>query len=131
VIFCGGPGDKSLTDLLMAHLPPGSFTDLTAAFPLAVVPAYMKLLDAYIGCDTGLTHLAAGLGLPTVNIFAGISNVSVWRARGPKVKTVYAAVACAPCHLRFKRECPNNNVCMTVIMPDMVYACFEQVMTSR
>jgi ADP-heptose:LPS heptosyltransferase len=127
LVFFGGPGDKVETQALTAQLDPATFTDLTAAFPLASVPVYMNLLDSFIGCDTGLTHLAANLGIPTVNIFAGISNVSVWRARGPRVKTVYAETLCAPCHLRFAEDCPNGNICMAVIVPEIVYACFEQV----
>ena len=128
LVFFGGKGDKPATADLIAQLPPGAALDLTAALPLAQLPAAMNLLDAYIGCDTGLTHLAGSLGIPTVNIFAGISNVSVWRTRGARVKTVYAETICAPCHLRFKKDCPNNNICMTAIVPEIVYACFEQVM---
>jgi len=127
-VFFGGESDKADTALLTAFLPQGSYVDLTGVLALDLAPGYMNLCDAYIGCDTGLTHLAGNLGVPTVNIFAGISNVSVWRARGPKVKTVYAEVICAPCHLRFKKDCPNNNVCMGAIVPDIVYACFEQVL---
>jgi ADP-heptose:LPS heptosyltransferase len=127
VVFLGGPGDKDATAALAAQLTPGRWMDLTAGHPLSAVPAYFGLLDAYIGCDTGQTHLAAIMGLPTVNIFAGASSVPVWRARGPRVKTIYAEAACAPCHLRFRKDCPNHHVCMKVILPEMVFTCFEQV----
>ena len=62
LVFFGGKGDKPATADLIAQLPPGAVLDLTAALPLAQLPAAMNLLDAYIGCDTGLTHLAAALG---------------------------------------------------------------------
>lgn len=130
-VLLGGPTDQAESKALAAKFTPSTIADLTGAMPLAELPAYMSLLDAYIGCDTGLTHLAAGLGIPTVNIFAGISNVSVWRARGPRVKTIYTEVVCAPCHLRFKKDCPNNHICMKAIHPGMVYACFEQVMADH
>jgi ADP-heptose:LPS heptosyltransferase len=127
VFFGGGASDREATNALTAQLPPDGFIDLVDALPLSSVPSYMQWLDAYIGCDTGLTHLAAHLGVPTVNIYAGISNVSVWRARGPRVKTVYAEALCAPCHLRYRKDCANGHVCMKVILPDIVYACFEQL----
>ncbi|MDE2029932.1 MAG: glycosyltransferase family 9 protein [Alphaproteobacteria bacterium] len=126
-VFFGGNGDKPATRALIEKLPPGSCLDLTGGLPLAQLPAYMGLLDAYIGCDTGPTHLAARLGLPTVNIFAGVSGPAIWRTRGPKVKTVYAEVLCAPCHLRFMRECQNGHVCLKAILPPIVHACFEQL----
>jgi ADP-heptose:LPS heptosyltransferase len=131
IIFFGGSADIDETKAVAAKLSPDHYTDLTDKIPLAHAPTYMKLLNAYIGCDTGPTHLAANLGLPTVDIYAGISNISVWRARGPNVKTVYAEVICAPCHLRFKEDCPNNNICMEAIAPDIVYACFEQVLANN
>ncbi|MDE1900252.1 MAG: glycosyltransferase family 9 protein [Alphaproteobacteria bacterium] len=127
IVFFGGPGDGEESRALAAGLPAGRGVDMTATVSLDHLPAYMRLMDGYVGCDTGLTHLAAKLGVPTVDIYAGISNISVWRARGPRVKNIYAEVICAPCHLRFKDECPNKNVCMTVIMPEMVAACFGQV----
>jgi ADP-heptose:LPS heptosyltransferase len=128
-VFFGGPGDREETTNLTARLPMGGFVDLTGTPALAFLPAYMDVLDAYIGCDTGLTHLAGNLGLPTVNIYAGISNVSVWRTRGTRVRTVQAKVICAPCHLRFKEQCHNSNVCMEVLIPDIVYDCFHQVIS--
>ena len=130
-VFFGGAGDRDETQTLIAQLPPGAAVDWTGALPLASTPAVMGLLNAYIGGDTGLTHLAAKLGIPTVNIFAGISVVPVWRAKGARVKTIYAEVLCAPCHFRFKTECPNALVCTKVIAPEMVYACFEQVLEGR
>lgn len=38
--------------------------------------------DCFIGHDAGMTHLAAGLGLPTVALF-GPSDPGVWRPLGP------------------------------------------------
>lgn len=124
-VFFGAESDVEDTRFLTAQLAPENYTDLTGQLPLAHVPPFMNLLDAYIGGDTGLTHLAAKLGLPTINLFAGISNVSVWRARGSDVKTLYAESPCGPCHKRSKKDCPYENLCMTAITPDIVFECFE------
>lgn len=40
---------------------------------------------AYVGNDSGITHLAAAVGTPVVALF-GPSNANVWEPRGPYVK---------------------------------------------
>lgn len=42
---------------------------------------------AYIGNDSGITHLAAATGVPTVALF-GYSNPRIWAPRGPRVRIV-------------------------------------------
>ncbi len=44
----------------------------------------------YIGNDSGITHLAAALGLPTVALF-GPTDPAMWAPRGDNVKVVAAA----------------------------------------
>lgn len=41
----------------------------------------------YIGNDTGITHLAAAAGAPTIAIFLS-TNPQVWSPRGPQVKVL-------------------------------------------
>lgn len=42
----------------------------------------------YIGNDSGITHLAAACGVPTVAIFTEHSNPRIWAPRGPHVEVV-------------------------------------------
>lgn len=55
-------------------------TDLAALLPRCV---------AYVGNDSGVTHLAALAGCPTVAIF-GPTNPAVWRPLGQRVSTIRA-----------------------------------------
>jgi ADP-heptose:LPS heptosyltransferase len=43
----------------------------------------------YIGQDSGVTHLAAMIGAPTIALFRH-SSVSQWRPLGPRVKVIEA-----------------------------------------
>jgi heptosyltransferase-3 len=45
---------------------------------------------AYIGNDSGITHLAAAVGVPTIALF-GPTDPAVWAPRGKAVKIVQAA----------------------------------------
>jgi ADP-heptose:LPS heptosyltransferase len=50
----------------------------------------------YAGNDSGISHLAAALGIPTVAIF-GPTDQTVWAPRGEKTFVVSRGVYCSPC----------------------------------
>jgi ADP-heptose:LPS heptosyltransferase len=50
----------------------------------------------FIGNDSGITHLAAALGLPTLAIF-GPSDSKIWAPRGKKIVVVEREISCSPC----------------------------------
>ena len=72
--------------------------------------------------DSGLAHLAAALGTPTVAVFGSTS--SAWSAPlGPRVRVVQQAPVCSPC---FRRTCRIGYRCLTAIEVTAVErACLE------
>jgi len=50
----------------------------------------------FIGNDSGISHMAAALGLPTIVIF-GPTDQRVWSPRGKKTFVVRRGVYCSPC----------------------------------
>jgi ADP-heptose:LPS heptosyltransferase len=50
----------------------------------------------FIGNDSGISHMAAALGLPTMAIF-GPTDQRVWSPRGEKTFVVRRGVHCSPC----------------------------------
>jgi ADP-heptose:LPS heptosyltransferase len=55
--------------------------------PLPVLAARLSRCGLYVGNDSGVTHLAAAVGCPTVALF-GESDRRVWAPRGPRVKVI-------------------------------------------
>ena len=55
--------------------------------PLVEVAAIQSHLDCYLGCDSGLSHLAAALGRPVVTLF-GPSDPTMWGPRGANVRII-------------------------------------------
>ncbi len=51
------------------------------------LPSFLKEGALFLGQDSGVTHLAAMSGLPTVALFRS-SSVKMWRPLGPRVKVV-------------------------------------------
>jgi ADP-heptose:LPS heptosyltransferase len=56
----------------------------------------LKESRLFLGNDSGATHLAAALGVPTLAVF-GPSDPWLWRPLGPRVRVVTSRRLCAPC----------------------------------
>jgi heptosyltransferase-3 len=84
VLVVGGPADEERLSYLQQRLVPparGLLAMLEDA-PLIEVARQLQWCRCYLGNDSGITHLAAMLGLPTVAVF-GPSDPLVWHPVGP------------------------------------------------
>jgi heptosyltransferase-2 len=52
--------------------------------PLTVLAALLSSCRGYVGNDSGVTHLAAAVGTPTIALF-GATDPRIWAPRGPSV----------------------------------------------
>jgi heptosyltransferase III len=90
ILLLSGPADTERIDDLLKHLSdpptPEMFKLLTSA-PLLAVANQLQQCRCYLGNDSGITHLAAMLGLPTVAIF-GPTDPKIWQPVGPFVKVI-------------------------------------------
>jgi ADP-heptose:LPS heptosyltransferase len=66
----------------------------------------------FIGNDSGLTHVAARLGVPTVALFSGADRPMMWGALGEQVIILRSEVTCAPCHILKLSDCRGSHSCM-------------------
>jgi ADP-heptose:LPS heptosyltransferase len=90
--------------------------------PLIQLAALLKRCTAYLGNDSGITHLAASLGIPTLAIF-GPTDPAVWGARGTAVQTLYARESCSPCFHEGRSDCKRH--CLEKIKPSDVMRVLE------
>lgn len=74
VRWCAGTDDPPLDGAIRLE----SLWDLACLFALARL---------YIGNDSGITHLAAAVGTPTLALF-GPTDPKIWAPRGPNVRVV-------------------------------------------
>ncbi len=71
----------------------------------------------FVTNDSGLMHISAALGIPTVAIFGSTDPIATG-PRGPKTRIVRHEIECAPC---LKPECPSDNRCLLDIGPEEVW----------
>ncbi|HWP92508.1 MAG TPA: glycosyltransferase family 9 protein [Thermodesulfobacteriota bacterium] len=81
-----GQAEEENIDIIKLNFPSSILFHLQ---PLPKVAAVLRLSRFYIGCDTGISHLAAAAGAPVIALF-GPTNPHVWGPRGSKVWIVKA-----------------------------------------
>jgi len=85
---------------------------------LAQVAALLARSDLYLGNDSGITHLAAALGVRTVALF-GPSDVRQWKPQGERVTVLNRNIECSPCERDVMEACPHRK-CLTALTPSEV-----------
>jgi ADP-heptose:LPS heptosyltransferase len=75
--------------------------------PLPLLAGVLSLCAGYLGNDSGVSHLAAALGVPTVVLF-GPTDPAFWSPQGPAVRILKPSIPCAPCDRETMRSCPTK-----------------------
>jgi hypothetical protein len=85
---------------------------------LGTVAALLSRCDIYLGNDSGLSHLAAALGVPTVTLF-GPTDPTEWAPQGRHVIVLSQRIPCSPCSEPIRLNC-THRVCLSVLTPGVV-----------
>jgi heptosyltransferase-2 len=106
-----GLGDEILNAIRTPHRNMAGMTSLSEALQL-ISACHLMLCN-----DSGLMHVAAGLGKPTVTPF-GATDPARTSPSGPNVHVLYQPANCSPC---LQRECTvPGHPCMTNITAQML-----------
>ncbi len=82
--------------------------------------AVLSKCSLYIGNDSGVSHLAAAAGAPSVCVF-GPTDPGVWAPRVEKVIIAQSRVSCAPCLRDVRNSCVNQK-CLELKPEDVLGA---------
>ncbi len=118
-----GPAEHNLSGIFVRSLPAGSkihmLTDLLNLMTM------LKQSGGFIGNDSGISHLAAFTGIPTVVIF-GPSSPKRWKPFGRSVEVLRSEIDCSPCFETGKPDCKEMK-CLEGITPEMVINAFLKI----
>jgi heptosyltransferase III len=118
-----GPAEEYLLpELGTGNLP---VHDLHQASDLTALLELLEGSGGLIGNDSGVTHLAAHIGLPTVAIF-GPTDPLRWKPLGPAVTVLGPAGPCASCFEDGTSACDAPD-CLTGILPEQVLEALSRV----
>ena len=102
--------------------------DFCGRLDLAETAELMRISTLYLGNDTGITHMGAALGIPTVCIASGIHRPGIWDPWSDKNITLRADVPCQGCTSELR--CPMGDMrCLTFISTGSVIAAIEKILS--
>ena len=81
-----GPADADIVQHLRSQLESSSLIPVDN-WQLGKLAALMREADLYLGSDSGITHLAAACGTPTIALF-GPTDPQIWGPQGPQVSII-------------------------------------------
>jgi heptosyltransferase-2 len=116
VLVLGSGNETDICEVLcgsMAHEP----YNLCGRTTLGVAVGLVRHCSLFVTNDSGLMHIAAALGVPTLAIFGSTDPVATG-PRGSKTRIVKHEIECAPC---LRPECPKDFRCMLSIEPEEVW----------
>jgi heptosyltransferase-1 len=125
LISWGNEGERTVAGRIAAAIGPSA--RLLDRYSLKGIAAILKRVDIVIGGDTGLIHLAAAVGTPTVSYYRA-SDGSVSGPRGRNHVIVQAPLACTRCQ---RTSCDRDAECRASITPDALYAGVARIMSGR
>ena len=118
--FVLGPAEEELVDEIAT-----ANRNLHVLDNLPDLVGLLKSAGGYIGNDSGASHLAAFLGLPTTVIF-GPTDPHRWQPIGRAVEIVRPGLECSPCFETEKANCSDPK-CLGQTTPETVLKAFYRV----
>ncbi len=112
-----GSGKEAFVCRSVESAMTGPSINLCGETSLDVAMAVIERCSMFVTNDSGLMHMAAALGVPTVAVFGSTDPVATG-PRGPHTRIVRHPVDCAPC---LKASCPRDFRCMKAIEPIHVW----------
>ena len=91
VLLLAGPADIERLSALLQLIgtpPTSALLQTVVNAPLVEIAEHLRHYNVYFGNDSGITHLAAMLGIPTIVLF-GPSSPTMWKPVGPDVQVLY------------------------------------------
>ena len=86
LVVVQGEADERVVNKLVAALAPRPVM-LATGLKLIELAGVLEQCVVFAGNDSGITHLAAAVGTPTVAMF-GPASVPIWKPRGDRVRVV-------------------------------------------
>ena len=136
IVLTGQPSERPLIEQFVSGYS-GPVVDATGLDSIVKTAALLADCEVVVSNDTGIMHLGAAMGAPTVGIF-GSASPRRWAPVGPHATSVCASgVTCSPCAetylLRDPIDCanPDRMRCLREISVEMVVDAVRRVVSEN
>ncbi len=124
VIIAGTKEDKVIADNIKKMIGT-KVVDAIGKTSLGKLAALLKKAKLFIGTDSGPSHIASAMGIPSVILYSGTNDSKQWAPLGKKIYVIQKDVPCKGCE---KLKCANN-ICMDLITVDEVFDAAKTVVS--
>jgi ADP-heptose:LPS heptosyltransferase/GT2 family glycosyltransferase len=129
IVLVGGADEAVPAGALLGLIrQPEAVFDLVGKLSLSELPRLLLRCAVFIGNNSGIHHIAAALGVPTVGIHSGVVDAREWGALGPSSVAIRRDVLCSPCYIEFADSCPRKLACLTTLGPGDVFKLCTKMM---
>ncbi|HOL21957.1 MAG TPA: glycosyltransferase family 9 protein [bacterium] len=94
-------------------------SDIVVSERLEEVVHYIERTHFYIGNDSGISHLFAAGGVPSIVIF-GPTSPFIWSPSGENVRILYKKEKCSPCSIEQRRLCKEKKCLNSITVKDVL-----------
>ena len=116
--------DARIAAGLAGDFHPSRLINLTGKTSLRELLLLCGRFKFFIGPDSGPSHIASSLGIPTVFLYSGSNDFNVWRPLAENATVLRNPVPCAPCGLEVCNV--QGHPCMSGITPQSVLDILEK-----
>jgi ADP-heptose:LPS heptosyltransferase len=106
ILIVLGPAEGPEVRRAFEETRPGEFI-IAKGLTLLQLGSVIEGCRFYVGNDSGVSHMAAALGLPTIVIF-GPTDQRVWSPKGEKTAVIRREVPCSPCPQERFFQCKDS-----------------------
>jgi len=124
IIVIGSKEERAMGEEMTCGLDALNLAGKTSLVETAALIDKSSLL---VSGDSGVLHIAVGLGKPTVSLF-GASNIKKWAPRGDRHIVINSNLHCSPCtRFGYTPKCAKNAKCMADITVEEVVVAVEKL----
>jgi len=119
ILFLTGPAEEKSGSL--GNIPVIDGLIKVKDLSLQQIASILEMCDLYIGNDSGITHLSAAVGTPTIAIF-GPTNARIWGPVGNNIKIIFLNISCSPCGKEKMLSCEQRRCFELITLNDLFKA---------
>ena len=126
MLFVGSDIAKSdrLMEFVRAEKIASNYLSLVGKTSARELFYVLRTLRVFVGHDSGPTHVAASMGVPTLFLYSGTNVFEEWKPLSAAASVLRHPVPCAPC---YRTDCNvSGHPCMADIQPESVLDWLEQ-----
>jgi ADP-heptose:LPS heptosyltransferase len=117
ILFVVGPGEEHIKERLFTMIR-GKPWFVLSGLSLPLLGAILEQACVFVGNDSGISHMAAAVGVPVVTLF-GPTDPVVWAPLGGDVTVIRRSLPCSPCDRRTMAQCEHQRCLMGISVKEV------------